>query len=142
MGVLTIDFNHRPADTSCSLVDQSITVLEHSSLRRTVWPIACAKVIRDLAERMRNGLSADSEHFERNEADRRQLRAEHLFAASVFDNSQQRNSANPTIDGEPDEPSLSSLWPGADANDLFPGFDIPFWLGDDQYTDTYFNTWS
>ena len=133
-----MDCNLQLTDSSRSLVDQSIVVLEHLSLRRTVWPIACAKVIRDLAERMRNGLSADGEHFGRNEVDSGQLRAEHLFAGSVFDNPQQRAP----IDGLRDYPSLSSLWPGADATDLFPGFDIPFWLGDDQYTDTYFNTWS
>lgn len=116
-------------------MDQCTNTLDKLSVRDTIWPKTCAKVVRDLAARIRHSvdLSAHSQH------DLAQIAVSDLTPPAEEAGSSHFPVPVPDpgwrVNTQSQDFFSNSFDQGPEMIDLFRGFDIPFWLGDDQYAD-------
>lgn len=131
-----------PPIAASSLVNQCANALDRLSTRGTIWPNTCAKVIRDLAASV-----PQSSNILKSDAPSRQ---EPEATNDSYSNAEAPAPSHQTPSICPDDlsgngmphDSLSNFFDqGPDSIDLFRGFDIPFWLGDDQYGGIMENGW-
>ncbi|CAD0111457.1 unnamed protein product [Aureobasidium uvarum] len=152
-----------PRHIARNLADNSVEILRHLALRGSVWPNVSAFAIDDLFLRLLLDSTAttpqspplEANHVEpRNDTSsqktggpstRRPLRDNPRLFNRFNTASQQNNHPNNAADLEgqsfsSSEPQLYIPWlPEADAaaatsDNIFEQFDIPFWIGDDQYS--------
>lgn len=135
------------AYTVCRLADQCVNVLQHLSARDTIWPKTCAKVVRDLAERVRQSTIASGKGSSSNSSNHQ---GDAEVSNPTLADGQVGVGADPasSLDQDVGQNGLSQDFfssvfdEGPEAVDLFRGFDIPFWLGDDQYANILNNGWA
>lgn len=133
----------------------SIEILKHLSERGCVWPNACEAAIRDLFERFRKDDRQSCEPFTATAtnpatastedpagAGETEQQAEALYSSTSTQILQRSMDPQPmptamlgNLDTNIDEATIFRPTTGLDQIDstLFEGFDIPFWLDDDEY---------
>ncbi|CAD0084583.1 unnamed protein product [Aureobasidium vineae] len=152
-----------PKHVARHLAANSVEILRHLALRGSVWPNVCAVAINDLFLRLLldsnvttpQSPPVEASHVEpRNETNfqenaaptthrpfRDNPRLYNRFSTTSEQNDPS-NHATSLIGPSPStsEPQLSIPWlseadaAGATSDNIFEQFDIPFWIGDDQYS--------
>ncbi|KAI5244853.1 hypothetical protein E4T42_06981 [Aureobasidium subglaciale] len=129
-----------PKPIARRLADQSVEILRHMALRGSVWPNVCAVAINDLFLRLLLDSAAPTPQSPL--ADTHSNLPHVLNSAAQNEQSNLFNHAANVTGPSPSnfEPHVAIPWlTGSDAaaatsNNIFEQFDIPFWMGDDQYT--------
>jgi hypothetical protein len=149
-----------PKSIARRLADDSVEILRHLALRGSVWPNLCAVAINDLFLRLlldsavttpqppltdTNRLEQDDEVISSRNVGSSTLYQDALNGPRSFNDSRIPGPENDFYNNTDPftsefDPQLSIPWlSGADAaatttTNVFEQFDIPFWMGDDQYT--------
>jgi hypothetical protein len=148
-----------PKPTARRLADSSVEILRHLALRGSVWPNVCAVAINDLFLRLlldsavttpqppstaMNHVERECNTVSQRNAGSSVLQQDTRVLSHPFTNSYLSGTEydlyNDTDLTSTSDPQLSLPWlSGADAaatttTNVFEQFDIPFWMGDDQYT--------
>lgn len=149
--------NHAP-DLLYRLADRSIEILKRVSARGTPWPSACAAAVQQLSDRLRERSkwtmaqlpthppqTSQTAPIARRPSDVRAEGGEARNGGSEIQNVPNM-TWNAGYDLAQTQDYGDALMPVplndvflSDASDvdLFQGFDIPFWMGDDQYADWF-----
>ncbi|KAG9570946.1 hypothetical protein KCU71_g341, partial [Aureobasidium melanogenum] len=152
-----------PKQVARKLADDSVDILRHLALRGSVWPNVCAVAINDLFLRLLLDSAVTTPQSLRNDTEQQQninlqqnvgadgqdMTTGHNNNSGPLNNinltNEQNNLSNhamnilgPSLSALESQPSIPWL-SGADAaaatsTNLFEQFDIPFWIGDDQYS--------
>jgi hypothetical protein len=149
-----------PKSTARKLADDSVAILRHLALRGSVWPNVCAVAINDLFLRLlldsaittpqppsthTNSVEQGHEVVPPRDIGSNTLHHDGRNSDRSYNDSRESaagNGCNNAINSFPTvfDSQLSIPWlSGADAattttTNVFEQFDIPFWMGDDQYT--------
>jgi hypothetical protein len=149
-----------PKSIARRLADDSVEILKHLALRGSVWPNVCAVAINDLFLRLLLDSAVTTPQPPSTETDRVEQEHEAVSSRNVGLDALRpgdrnlHNSSHVTTESrtENDFPNTTDLFPltfvpqlsipwlsGPDAaatttTNVFEQFDIPFWMGDDQYT--------
>ncbi|KAH0276766.1 hypothetical protein KCU91_g3649, partial [Aureobasidium melanogenum] len=152
-----------PKQVARKLADDSVDILRHLALRGSVWPNVCAVAINDLFLRLlldsavttpqSPRFGTEQQHninLQQNVgAGGQDMTTGHSDNPGLINNIDLTNEQNdlsnhamnilgPSLSALESQPSIPWL-SGADAaaatsTNLFEQFDIPFWMGDDQYS--------
>lgn len=139
-----------------SLADRSIEILKHISTRGTPWPSACATAVQQLSDRLRERskravaplpaqphqtshtatitrrpFSVRDEYGDASNGGNEAPNRPDVSWSAGYDFAQAQDYASALMPPPLNDVFLSD----ASDIDLFQGFDIPFWMGDDQYAD-------
>jgi hypothetical protein len=149
-----------PRPTARRLADDSVEILRHLALRGSVWPNVCAVAINDLFLRLLLDSAITTPQPPSTDTNRVEQEHEAISSRNVGSSTLYEDALNGPrsfndsriLDPENDfynntdpitskfDPQLSIPWlSGADTAaittmNVFEQFDIPFWMGDDQYT--------